>query len=128
MPTIDLTDAERAEVTALIKRAIEEDHFPLARRLDPLRSGPGEARSGGCGGSQEAASGRKPQANSRSVAFDTRVRPRSPACQRLERAFPPYGGEPSPSAPATHRSPLAAKRALAPISRPQTPKGRPRRS
>jgi hypothetical protein len=38
MPTIDLTDAEHAEVTALIKRAIEEDHFPLARRLDLLRS------------------------------------------------------------------------------------------
>jgi hypothetical protein len=27
VPTIDLTDAERAEVTALIKRAIEEDRF-----------------------------------------------------------------------------------------------------
>jgi hypothetical protein len=38
MPTIDLTDAEHAEVTALIKRAIEEDHFPLSRRLDLLRS------------------------------------------------------------------------------------------
>ena len=38
MPTIDLTDAEHAEVTALIRRAIEEDHFPLARRLDLLRS------------------------------------------------------------------------------------------
>ena len=33
VPTIDLTDAEHAEVTALIRRAIEEDHFPLARRL-----------------------------------------------------------------------------------------------
>jgi hypothetical protein len=38
MPTIDLTDAEFAEVTAAIKRAIEEDHFPLSRRLDVLRS------------------------------------------------------------------------------------------
>jgi hypothetical protein len=38
MPTIDLTDAELAEVTATIKRAIEQNHFPLARRLDPLRS------------------------------------------------------------------------------------------
>jgi hypothetical protein len=38
MPTIDLTDAELAEVMAAIKRAIEEDHFPLARRLDLLRS------------------------------------------------------------------------------------------
>jgi hypothetical protein len=38
MPTIDLTDAELAAVTALIKRAIEQNHFPNAPRLDPLRS------------------------------------------------------------------------------------------
>ena len=38
MPTIDLTDAQHAAVTALIKRAIEEDHFPNAPRLDLLRS------------------------------------------------------------------------------------------
>ena len=38
MPTIDLTDAEHAAVTALIRRAIEQDKFPLAPRLDPLRS------------------------------------------------------------------------------------------
>jgi hypothetical protein len=38
MPSIDLTDAEHAAVTATMKRAIEEDHFPLARRLDLLRS------------------------------------------------------------------------------------------
>jgi hypothetical protein len=38
MPTIDLTDAEHAALTALIKRAIEQDHFPNAPRLDPLRS------------------------------------------------------------------------------------------
>jgi hypothetical protein len=38
MPTVDLTDAEHAEVRALIKRAIEEDHFPFSRRLDLLRS------------------------------------------------------------------------------------------
>jgi hypothetical protein len=38
VPTIDLTDAELAEVRALIKRAIEENHFPLARRIDLLRS------------------------------------------------------------------------------------------
>ena len=38
MPTIDLIGAERAAVTAVIKRAIEEDHFPNAPRLDPLRS------------------------------------------------------------------------------------------
>jgi hypothetical protein len=35
MPTIDLTDAEHAAMVALIKRAIEEDHFPSAPRLDP---------------------------------------------------------------------------------------------
>jgi hypothetical protein len=38
LPTIDLTDAEHAAVTALIRRAIEEDRFPRAPRLDPLRS------------------------------------------------------------------------------------------
>jgi hypothetical protein len=38
MPTIDLTDAEHAAVTATIRRAIEEDKFPHAPRLDLLRS------------------------------------------------------------------------------------------
>jgi hypothetical protein len=38
MPTIDLTDDERAALVALIRRAIEEDRFPRAPRLDPLRS------------------------------------------------------------------------------------------
>jgi hypothetical protein len=38
MPTIDLTDDELAAVTAAIRRAIEEDKFPHAPRLDPLRS------------------------------------------------------------------------------------------
>jgi hypothetical protein len=38
MPTVDLTDAEHAALTALIRRAIEEDRFPRAPRLDPLRS------------------------------------------------------------------------------------------
>ena len=36
--TIDFTDAELAAVAALIRRAIEEDHFPNAPRLDLLRS------------------------------------------------------------------------------------------
>jgi hypothetical protein len=31
MPTIDLTDDEYAAVTASIRRAIEDDRFPLAR-------------------------------------------------------------------------------------------------
>ena len=38
MPTIDLTDAELAAVTAAIRYAIETDRFPRAPRLDPLRS------------------------------------------------------------------------------------------
>jgi hypothetical protein len=38
MPTIDFTDAEHAALVALIRRAIEEDRFPRAPRLDPLRS------------------------------------------------------------------------------------------
>jgi hypothetical protein len=38
MPAIDLTDDELAAVTAAIWRAIEEDRFPRAPRLDPLRS------------------------------------------------------------------------------------------
>jgi transposase len=38
MPTIDLTDAEHAAVTALIQRAIETDRFPRAPRLDSQRA------------------------------------------------------------------------------------------
>ena len=38
MPTIDLTDAEFAAVTAALRRAIEEDRFPRAPRLDALRA------------------------------------------------------------------------------------------
>jgi hypothetical protein len=38
MPTTDLNDNELAAVTAAIWRAIEEDRFPRAPRLDPLRS------------------------------------------------------------------------------------------
>jgi hypothetical protein len=38
MPSIDLTDEELAGVTAAIKRAVENDRFPLAPRLGPLRS------------------------------------------------------------------------------------------
>ncbi len=36
MPTIELTDDEYAAVTAAIRRAIEDDQFPRAPRLDPL--------------------------------------------------------------------------------------------
>ena len=38
MPTIDLTDDEYAAVTAAIRSAIEDDRFPRAPRLDPLRA------------------------------------------------------------------------------------------
>ena len=37
MPTIDLTADELAAVAAAIRRAIDEDRFPHAPRLDPLR-------------------------------------------------------------------------------------------
>jgi hypothetical protein len=37
-PTINLTDDELAAVTAAIRRAIEDDRFPHAPRLDPLRA------------------------------------------------------------------------------------------
>jgi hypothetical protein len=38
MPTINLTDDELAAVTAIVRRAIEDDKFPHAPRLDPLRA------------------------------------------------------------------------------------------
>jgi hypothetical protein len=38
MPTIDLSDEEHAAVTAAVRRAIEEDRFPRAPRLDPFCS------------------------------------------------------------------------------------------
>jgi hypothetical protein len=38
MPTINLPDDELAAVTAAIRRAIEDDRFPHAPRLDPLRA------------------------------------------------------------------------------------------
>jgi hypothetical protein len=38
MPTIDLTDNELAEVIDAVRRAIREDKFPMAPRLDPLKA------------------------------------------------------------------------------------------
>jgi hypothetical protein len=38
VPTIDITDDELAALTAAIRRAIEDDKFPHAPRLDPLRA------------------------------------------------------------------------------------------
>ena len=42
MPTINLTDDELAAVAALLRRAIEDDRFPHAPRLDPLRAALGK--------------------------------------------------------------------------------------
>jgi hypothetical protein len=42
MPTINLTDDELAAVRAAIRRAIEDDRFPHAPRLDPLRAALGK--------------------------------------------------------------------------------------
>jgi len=38
MPTIDFTDDEHAAVSRAVRRAIDEDRFPHAPRLAPLRS------------------------------------------------------------------------------------------
>ena len=46
MPTINLTDDELAAVTAAIRRAIEDDRFPHAPRLDPLRAALGNFEAG----------------------------------------------------------------------------------
>jgi hypothetical protein len=42
VPTINLTDDELAAVAAAIRRAIEDDKFPYAPRLDPLRAALGK--------------------------------------------------------------------------------------
>ena len=42
MPTIDLTAAELAAVTAAIRQIIVGDRFPHAPRLDPLRAALGK--------------------------------------------------------------------------------------
>lgn len=42
MPTINFTDAELAAVAAAIRNVIESDRYPLAPRLDPLKSALGK--------------------------------------------------------------------------------------
>jgi hypothetical protein len=42
MPTINLNDDELAAVTAAIRRTIEDDRYPHAPRLDPLRAALGK--------------------------------------------------------------------------------------
>jgi hypothetical protein len=44
MPTINLDDDELAAVTATIRRTIEDDRYPHAPRLDPLRAALGSTR------------------------------------------------------------------------------------
>jgi hypothetical protein len=42
MPTISLTDDELAAVAAAIRRLVDEDRFPNAPRLDPLKAALGK--------------------------------------------------------------------------------------
>jgi hypothetical protein len=42
VPTISLPDDELAAVTAAIRRLIQEDRYPHAPRLDPLRAALGK--------------------------------------------------------------------------------------
>jgi hypothetical protein len=35
---LDLTDDERAALVRLIRRALDDDRYPLSPRLDPLKS------------------------------------------------------------------------------------------
>ena len=42
VPTINLADDELTAVTAAIRHAIEDDRFPHAPRLDPLRAALGK--------------------------------------------------------------------------------------
>jgi hypothetical protein len=42
VPTINLTDDELAAVAAALRRLIEDDRFPHAPRLDPLRAALGK--------------------------------------------------------------------------------------
>ena len=42
MPTINLADAELAAVTAAVRRTIEDDRYPHAPRLVPMRTALGK--------------------------------------------------------------------------------------
>jgi hypothetical protein len=42
LPAINFTDDELAAVTAALRRVIEDDRFPHAPRLDPLRAALGK--------------------------------------------------------------------------------------
>jgi hypothetical protein len=94
MPTIDLTDDEHAAVTASIRRAIEDDRFPLAPRLNPLRAAlakfdaepkltpepppktpPGPEATNGCGESQIDPPRTAVRPHSASISRTAAVRP-----------------------------------------------------
>jgi hypothetical protein len=59
MPTIDLTDMELAALAALLRRAFEQDRFPLAPRLDPLCSALAKLDPAAGGSPTAAADGQK---------------------------------------------------------------------
>jgi hypothetical protein len=69
MPTIDLPDDELAAVTAAIRGVIEDDKFPHAPRLDPLRAA--LARF-------DAATGRKTSADTARVSEPSKPAPKAP--------------------------------------------------
>jgi hypothetical protein len=48
VPAINLTDDELTAVAAAIRRAIEDDRFPHAPRLDPLRAALGKFEAERC--------------------------------------------------------------------------------
>ena len=87
MPTIDLTDDELAAITAVIRRAIEEDKFPRAPRLEPLRSALAKLE---CGSSGAQAARWRPKTPSQPLKSPKRPptglqRPSTPGanCRRL---------------------------------------------
>jgi hypothetical protein len=64
--TIDLPDDELAAVTAAIRRAIEDDKYPHAPRLDPLRAA--LARLEATAAAEETSASSKNNANKNSDA------------------------------------------------------------
>jgi hypothetical protein len=70
VPTINLTDDELAAVTAAIRRTIEDDRFPRAPRLDPLRAALGKF---------DAASEPTPHPNKSKTVLDLNPKAQPPA-------------------------------------------------
>jgi hypothetical protein len=67
VPTIDLPADELAAVTAAIRRLIEDDKYPHAPRLDPLRAALARL---------DAASAREPTPNKSETVAD--LKPKAP--------------------------------------------------